>query len=340
MQNALFDKERGYYCTKNPIGKNSDFITAPEISQVFGELVAAYFLQIFALKKTPISPKKIAFVEMGAGRGTLFGDILQTIQKLADKKNSLALEFIECATFHIIEIGKVLRLAQQENLAGFADKFQINWHENFDDFLSFKNDEAQIFFLSNELFDCFAIDQFVFTEIGWRERLVAQKKFILAPFNKEAHDFIEKEISCLAPIGAVFEVSFLARNFVKQLCEALKKFGGIAVNFDYGYLENKFFNTFQAVKNHQKVSVLENAPKCDITAQVDFKILQKIVENQGLNSSLVSQSEFLKSLEIEERRKILLEKNPKKAAEINSSIDRLIDSNQMGELFKCLIFWK
>lgn len=357
MQDALFDCERGYYRKKNPIGKSADFITAPEISQVFGELLAAYFLHVFALKKTPTAqeksaPKKIAFVEMGAGKGTLFGDILQTIQKLADKKNSseglLALEFIESATFHIVEIGEVLRDIQQKNLAPFADKFKINWHENFDDFLGFKNENRQIFFLSNELFDCFAIDQFVLTEIGWRERIVAEKKFSLAPFNKKIHDFVEQEIASdnaglapiLKPLGAVFEFSLAAKNFMNQLCESLKKHGGIAINFDYGYEKNEFANSLQALKNHQKVDVLQSVGECDITALVNFGLLQKIVKNCGLNSSLISQKEFLIGLEIEQRCKILIEKNPEKKSEINCAIDRLINSNQMGELFKCLIVWQ
>jgi SAM-dependent MidA family methyltransferase len=198
---------------------------------------------------------------------------------------------------------------------------------------------SEIFFISNELFDCFPVDQFVLTESGWRERMIADKNFTLAPFDKKTHDFVEKEIATLAPMGAVFEYSFAARNFMSQLCEALRLQGGIAISIDYGYIKNEFVNTLQAVKNHQKVDVLENPGEADITTLVDFASLQKIATNSGLDSSLISQKEFLIGLGIEERRRILIKKNPQKKSEINSAIDRLIDSNQMGDLFKCLIVW-
>ncbi|MDX2082645.1 MAG: SAM-dependent methyltransferase, partial [Rickettsiales bacterium] len=136
MSEALFKDETGYYRTKNPIGKNADFITAPEISQVFGEILAAYFLQIADNKKSKISKekiakKKISFVEMGAGKGTLFLDILNSIKKLALKKIPQALDFLEATTFHIIEINEVLQKIQQQNLQQFNN---ISWYKNFADF--------------------------------------------------------------------------------------------------------------------------------------------------------------------------------------------------------------
>lgn len=329
MSSALFHQDSGYYRTKNPIGKDSDFITAPEISQVFGELLAAYFLQVASAKKS-----KIAFVEMGAGKGTLFADILNSIKKLSQKQIPQAVDFLESATFHIVEINPVLREIQKKNLRDF----EVTWHENFSEFCS-TNPTFEIFFVSNELFDCFPIDQFVLTESGWRERIVVERNFTLAPFDRKIHDFVEKEINALSPVGAVFEYSSAAREFMLELCSALKNRGGIAINIDYGYVKNEFANTLQALKNHQKVDLLQNAPDCDITALVDFSSLKKIAENCSLNSSLISQREFLIGLGIEERRKILLAKNPQKKFEINSAIDRLIDLNQMGDLFKCLIIW-
>lgn len=346
MHNSLFDEKTGYYRTKNPIGKDSDFITAPEISQVFGEMIAVYILQIASTKKA-----EIALVEMGAGKGTLFFDILSTIKKLAEKNIASAHDFFERVTFHIIEINPVLREIQQEKLADF----KVNWYDSFTDFSKFltplssgfdfsqptaiKAINREIFFISNELFDCFPIDQFVLTESGWRERVIIDKKFTLAAFDKKIHDFIESEIDSLAPIGAVFEYSWAARNFMQQLCEILKKQGGMAINIDYGYIKNEFFNTLQALKNHQKVDILENAPNCDITVLVDFFALLKVVKNNNLNSSLVSQKEFLIALGINERRSKLLSINPQKSEEINSAIDRLINSDEMGDLFKCLIIW-
>lgn len=321
MREALFDKDSGYYRTKNPIGKDSDFITAPEISQVFGELIAAYLLQIFSLKKG-----KISLVEMGAGRGVLFFDILQTIKKLAQKNNALALEFIESAKLHIIEINEVLKKNQQEKLSDF----DILWHEKFEDFL--QENDAKIFFISNELFDCFPIDQFIKTDIGWCERLIESDRFIVGNFNPKTDVFVQKLVGKNTPFGAVFEYSESARSFMNQLCEAIKKHDGMAINFDYGYFETEFANTFQAIKNHQKVDPLKNPGMADITAHVDFGALDKIAKKSGLKSSLVSQGEFLISLGIAERQK--------KLPEQKSAIDRLISKDQMGDLFKSHIIWR
>ena len=306
IDSALFNSASGYYRKKNPIGKNADFITAPEISQVFGELIAAYILQIASTKKTTFS-----LVEMGAGKGTLFKDVLTSIQKLADKKIPQAVTFFDRATFHIIEINAVLVKIQRENLC----KFSVNWHETFEKFLDHHNCE-EIFFVSNELFDCFAIDQFVKTNLGWCEKIIEEiagkKRFALREFDHEINDFVEnllgKKISQAAPINAIFEYSESARNFMSELCEALKKRGGMALIIDYGYEKTEFANTLQAIKNHQKTFILENVGKTDITALVDFFALKKIANNFDLNSSLISQREFLLALGLDERRKILLQK--------------------------------
>lgn len=335
IHQALFDPSRGYYRTKNPIGENFDFITAPEISQVFGELIAAYLLQISSTKNS-----KISLVEMGAGKGTLLHDILLSITKLADKKIPQALAFLRQTSFSIIEINEVLKKIQQETLR----EFSVNWFESFEEFLA--QQVGEIFFISNELFDCYPIDQFVKTDAGWCERVILgdrEKKFSLADFDLKTHQFVENLIgfkaSQMAPFGSVFEHSESAESFMKQLCTALKKCGGIAVNFDYGYFENEFANTLQAVKNHQKIDVLNNAGEADITALVNFSSLEKIAKNFDLNSSLISQREFFLGLGIEERRKNLVAKNPQKITKINSAINRLIAPDQMGELFKCHIIW-
>ena len=341
IEKSLFDDEKGYYKTKNPIGKNADFITAPEISQIFGELVAVYLIHVFQNSKKPIS-----LVEMGAGKGTWFKDILQTINKLAHKNNPQALDFLRYAQFHIIEINPVLQKIQQQNLQNFS----IKWHKNFDDFVKQKNGE--IFFISNELFDCFAIDQYVKTNQGWCERLVdfsnqinlENPQFFLEEFNSKTNNFVEKKLgkflSQNAPINAVFEYSKTAQEFMIKLCESIKKEGGIAINFDYGYSEHEFASTLQAIKNHQKIAFLDGLQDSDITSRVDFLALDKIVKNFELNSSLITQKEFLLSLGAQERVGVLIEKNPHLAQEIESGFQRLVSKNQMGELFKVHIFWK
>ena len=127
---------------------------------------------------------------------------------------------------------------------------------------------------------------------------------------------------------------------MKKLCEAIKKAGGMAINFDYGYSEYEFANTLQAIKNHQKIAFFSGLADSDITAHVDFLALDKIVKNFGLNSSLITQEEFLLSLGAQQRVEFLLEKNQLLSQEILSGFSRLIDKNKMGKLFKSHIFWK
>ena len=345
MQEALFNPLHGYYRTKNPIGKKSDFITSPEISQVFGEILAAYFLAIFSDKKT-----KITLVEIGSGSGTLFLDVLFSLQKLAQKQNQQALDFLKKTSFHIIEINLVLKEIQREKLKNFP----VFWHQNFAEFLQKTEDEkAEIALFSNEFFDCFPIDQFVKTNLGWQEKLVGifedELAFTLAKFDLAIDQLIEKilleetkniDFDSYKNREITFEYSFQARSCMTEISESLAKRGGIAINFDYGYFENDFANSLQAIKNHQKTNPLKNVGDSDITALVDFASFDKIAKKFLLNSSLISQKDFLLSLGVEERRKSLIAKNPNQKEAINSSIDRLISDNEMGRLFKCHIIWK
>lgn len=352
----LFDEIHGYYKTQLPLGKNADFITAPEISQLFGELVAIYLLQIFSIKKPNLS-----LVEMGAGRGFWMSDILRTIQKLAARNQPLALEFISKSTIHIIEINPHLREIQKQKLQDFAINFQITWHETFEEFLTAQ--KGEIYFISNELFDCFSIDQFVKTKLGWCERLVeleddfrvtknfSQKiHFSSRDFDQKIHQFVEEKLgwalSNTAPIQAIFEFSKTAENFMKKLCASLAAHGGIAINFDYGYFVYDFANNLQAVKNHHKIkiesSIIQDLLACDITAHVDFQFLRRIAKEFKLETSETTQSNFLRSLEIEKRTKELATQNPNFAKQIQGEMQRLIGNKEgeMGDLFKCQIIWR
>lgn len=341
INQQLYSQEFGYYKTKIPIGKSADFITAPEISQIFGEVVAGYLLEI-----SRNFSHRIELVEMGAGRGFWFRDILKTIHFLAYKNIPLAQNFIDKTKFHIIEINPQLINVQKQNLADY----NIVWHECFDDFKN--RSQGEILFISNELFDCFAIDQYIKTKEGWQERLIkfdnkknlSNPHFLIRNFDKEIHDFVNNQIgeslSLTAPLGAIFEYSISARNFMNQLCELISKRGGFALNIDYGYFEYDFCNTLQTVHNHQKIPFLEGLKNADITALVDFKALDKIVKNHHLNSSLISQSQFLLSLGGVERLNQLIKNNPNYEQELRSGFQRLVADDQMGNLFKVHIIWR
>jgi NADH dehydrogenase [ubiquinone] 1 alpha subcomplex assembly factor 7 len=359
MNEALFNPLYGYYQKNQAIGKDADFITAPEISQVFGEIIAIYLLNFFISKNPDLSKEssKICLVEMGAGRGTLMNDILFCLKKLSDQNIAAANHFLKSICFNIIEISPCLQKLQQEKLKEVILKtgVKINWYKDFFEFQKI-NQGQELYFIANELFDCFAINQFVKDDSNkWHEIKISlasndkdkKLQFFKSNFNPAAHQLVEKLLKdetiddqIIIKSGSVFEYSFAAANFMQELSLYLKNNHGLALIFDYGYIKNKLVNTLQAVKNHQKTNILKSIGDTDLTALVNFTLLKKIAKNNNLNSSLITQREFLISLGIESRRKSLLEnKNDLKKAEINSAINRLIDEEQMGELFKCLILW-
>ena len=326
IREALFHPNLGYYNQKNPFGKKGDFITAPEISQVFGELIGAYLLGLW---QNNYHSGKINLVEMGAGNGTLMKDFLNITKTIP--------YFLEQFTISIVEISPRLQNVQKQNLK----EFRINYYNNFSDFYQ-KHNNSPIFFIANELFDCFVIDQLVKIKNGWAERMVridnsGELDFIFG--QKIDDNFIDKLPKNLES-GAIFEYSEKGYNFMNELSSAIKKTGGLGLIIDYGYLQNEFRNTLQAIKNHQFCDVLQEVGNCDITSLVDFSALQNIAIKNNLKTSLISQKEFLNNLGIEVRRKKLLEqKDEDEQKIINSAISRLIDKDQMGELFKVLIIW-
>jgi SAM-dependent MidA family methyltransferase len=344
INQALFDPVKGYYKTKNPIGKNNDFITAPEISSIFAEVIASYLLYHFANKKN-----RFSLVEMGAGTSALFANILHSIKNLAQKKHQVAIDFIEFGSFHIIEINPVLKKLQQQNLENFGEQFKIKWHENFSQFLASKNGE--IYFISNELFDCFAIDQYLKTQDGWQEKMVevddpnnlSNPRLVIANYDQKINDFVEQQIGKnlvnQASINAIFEYSQDARNFFSQLSQAIKTHQGIAINCDYGYDQYHFANSLQAIKNHQKLDFIDSFYEADITAHVDFFALDNIAKNFKLETSLISQRQFLLELGAEDRKNQLCLLHPQNAIKIQQAFDRLVSPLQMGNLFKFHIIW-
>ena len=365
MNEVLFNPKYGYYQKKPAIGKDADFITSPEISQVFGEIITSYLLNFFIAKNPVLNfdiKININLVEMGAGRGTLMKDILISLKKLADIGIVSAKYFLQFCSFNIIEISPLLTKKQQENLQEIILKtaVKINWYKDFKEFQAL-NSNCEIYFIANELFDCFAVNQFIMAGEGpgkqklWHEIKVGLEqlgqeknfKFLRDNFNPVIHELVKKlaaaevlEDNLEFTEGAVFEHSFAAVNFTQELAEYIRSNSGLALIFDYGYIKNRLVNSLQAIKNHQPKGIFEELGDCDITALVNFSALERTAKNCGLNSSVVTQREFLVCLGIEERRQVLLiGKNDSERSEINSAINRLIDQSQMGELFKCMILW-
>ena len=327
MREALFNLKEGYYINNNPIGIQGDFITSPEISQVFGELISAYFFYIW---QNNFHKQEISIVEMGAGTGLLMKDLIRYAKNHQD--------FIENIKFNIIEISPKLQDIQKKNLSNC----DIIWHKSFKDFDQ-KNNKP-ILFVANELFDCFAIDQFVKTSQGWLERVIINKnnnlKFTLANYCPVKDKFVNNLVQQDVKNNDIFEYSTEGVNFIKNLIRTIKNNQGLALIIDYGYIQNHFTDTLQAIRNHKFCDILNNIGNSDLTSLVNFPILKSILDRENIENSLITQKKFLESLGIEIRRNQLTVKaNKQVAKKINSAINRLIDPDQMGNLFKCLIFW-
>ena len=321
MQIALTDPSHGYYTNQNPFGRSGDFITAPEISQLFGEMIGIWTIDVW--QKMGV-PAKFQLIEAGPGRGTLMVDVLRTIQKLAPP-------MLEAATVGLIEISPALKEKQKQVLASFGAT--VNWHNTLNDV-----DDQPIILLANEFLDALPIRQFLFQENKWHERAVG-----LGPNGALDWGLIPATInvpSRLSPkVGDIFEICIPAQTFCASVCEKIKTQGGAALFIDYGHLESGFGDTFQAVKDHTYVNVLDEVGQADLTAHIDFEPLVKIGENAGLTVKTTTQGEFLLEMGILQRAGQLgAPLDVEQQKNIQNDVERLAAPEKMGNLFKAMTF--
>ena len=323
MTLALHDPQSGYYATRDPFGVRGDFITAPEVSQMFGEMLGLWIAQSWHDQGKP--PARL--VELGPGRGTLMADALRVIRQLMP-------EFLEKVDVVLVEASPALTAIQKETLAQSGAR--TGWAAQFDDSLG----DRPLFLLANEFFDAQPIRQFVKTERGWCERMVV--------VNGDALDFVlspEAVPSSIvpanrdgAPLGAFYETSPGATAIAQQVAEVIARKGGAALIVDYGYdAEAGFGETLQAVSAHQYANVLEAPGDADLSAHVDFAALAESARVAGAKPyGTVGQGEFLEALGIVQRAASLARGKLGSNPEIDSQLERLILPEQMGTLFKVL----
>lgn len=333
MTVALLDPKEGYYATRDPFGVGGDFTTAPEISQMFGEMVGLWLVQAWADQGCPKNPR---LVELGPGRGTLMADILRTAR--------VAPEFLVDLDVVLIEASPVLQEAQGDKLRGLHDGIMgadISWQAQFDDSLT----DRPLFLVANEFFDALPVRQYVKTERGWCERMITaaggELAFALAPVALPPHAVpagLEK-----APDGGVYETSPAATALTEDIARTIAKHGGAGLIVDYGYsLRNTgerggFGETLQAVGGHRFVDVLAEPGEDDLSAHVDFAALAAAAKRGGANiAGPVTQGMFLANLGITERAEQLMTANPDQAADLLVAVERLIGNDKMGQLFKAL----
>ncbi len=325
MAQALCHPQFGYYMGKDPLGVKGDFITAPEISQMFGELIGAWAAVAW---RQMGQPESLALVELGPGRGTLMRDALRAAKTAPD--------FLKAAQIHLVETSPVLEARQRQALAGY----DATWHRDFGDV-----PPAPLIVIANEFFDALPIQQYVFTEGGWRRRCVGidtetqRLSFVLAeePLVGVVGGAMEPSLGDGA-IGEVRETSPASITLMSAIARRIAQQGGYALIIDYGPFGSAVGDSLQAVKGHDRHQVLDDPGEADITAHVDFEALATAARAEGCRTSgPITQGAFLGNLGIEARMGRLAEGADRaQATDIRSAYARLTSATAMGELFKVL----
>ncbi len=323
MAEALGHPEYGYYTTRDPLGRAGDFTTAPEISQVFGELIGLWCADLWSRMGRP---NPVILAELGPGRGTLMRDALRAAR--------LVPEFTAALRLHLVETSPALRRTQAKTLRDHRP----DWHETMATL-----PPGPLLVVANEFFDALPIRQFVKTTEGWREKLVGLSAeadalaFALSPGSTPAVALVPPELREASP-GSVAEIGAATLSVVDGLAERLVATGGAALVIDYGYQGPASGDTLQALRRHQRHDPLDAPGTADLTAHVDFTALANAAHQAGAWSwGPVPQGAFLQALGITARLERLLQHAaPGQAADLGIAVRRLIDPAEMGTLFKVL----
>lgn len=324
MALALTHPVHGYYASHNPLGKRGDFVTAPEISQMFGELIGLWCVAVW---RAMGEPHPLLLAELGPGRGTLMADALRAAE--------VAPGFVSALDVRLVETSEVLRQIQWTALEDLG--LAVSWHGSADEL-----PDGPAIILANEFFDCLPVRQFVGCADGWHERLIGldsagQLCFGLAP---------DPEPGFAAPgePGCVFEAGLPAARFMTRLAARIAMQDGALLVIDYGYDTPGRGETLQAVRGHRFADPLRDAGEADLTAHIDFCALVRAARAAGAEVfGPVPQGDWLARLGIYERARKLRERaNADQRAEIGSALHRLAgmgrcsDERTMARLFKAL----
>jgi len=318
---ALYHKKTGYYMKKNPFGKDGDFITAPNISILFSEMLAIWCI---AFWEHLGYPKKINIIELGAGNGEMMYQMIKVFERFN--------KFRESSNYFILEKSQFLKKIQKKKL----NSHKITWLNSINKLKNGPN-----IFLANEFFDALPIKQFIKKKNKWYEKNIKKNNINKYEFVNVITNIknLEKKIEInLSKNQKIIEFSPLTYDYLNIISKKINTFQGGLLIVDYGYLKKKMKDSLQSVYKHNFNNVLDNFGKSDITYNLNFFLLKKIVKKLNLKVvGLTSQRNFLTKLGILDRAEILA-KNLQfsKKADIYYRIKRLIDRNFMGELFKVM----
>lgn len=301
-----------YYAARDPLGSAGDFTTAPEISQMFGEMVGLWLADLWNRSGRPAA----AYVELGPGRGTLARDALRAM-------NSQGM----APPVHLVEGSEALRKLQADTLS------QAQLHNSIE---TLPGDQP-LYIVANEFLDALPIRQLVMTERGWRERMVALEddRFVFAAGRNSMDDAVPEHHRS-HPVGTVIETCPAAAATVEEIARRIDIQGGAALFIDYGYCVPQTGETLQAVRTHKKVDVFHAPGEMDLTALVDFATLGDMAKRAGLAVNAATQGAWLNAIGIGLRAQALAQRAPDRAEEFDRARDRLIGTDQMGDLFKVM----
>lgn len=323
MAVCLGDPEAGYYTTRDPFGRAGDFVTAPEVSQMFGEFVGAACVAAY---RAIGAPDKVNLVELGPGRGTLMSDLLRVA--------ALRPDFTKAADLHLVETSPHLREIQKKTLAGapLVPTFVDTIH---------RLPPGPAIVVANEFFDALPIHQFVRTPDGWRERVIGLDDDGELAFG--AGTAILPDDNLPGPVrqgtqGTVFETQPAADAIAHEIGSRLARDGGAAIIIDYGYLRTAPGDTLQALYRHAYDDVLAHPGDADLTAHVNFEALAAAASRAGAVAwPPLTQGDFLLRSGLLQRAGALGAGKPHADQEaIRDAVERLAGPDQMGNLFKVL----
>lgn len=312
MALALGHPKFGYYMTRDPLGARGDFTTAPEISQIFGEMVAVCMAEAWLRAGSPDAH----LVELGPGRGTLMADILRATKGAPD--------FVNRVQVHLVETSPVLRAAQKAKLPNI----KVTWHDSVETLPT----DAPLLMVANEFFDALPMRQAIMTERGWHERVVGLDGDTLSFGSRASLLPLPPK-----PVGTIIEFAPAREAVMDSIAARFQKQGGLLLAMDYGHdLAGAIGDTFQAVRKHGFCPPLEHVGDADLTSHVDFARLAQVAESKGCAIyGPITQKVFLESLGIRERLNQFLANSPD-ATELVGGVERVTQDGGMGTLFKVM----
>lgn len=314
IQDYMRFANNAYYNRKDPLGAEGDFITAPEISQIFGEMVGIWLTDIWLRHDRP---RHCHYVELGPGRGTLAADALRTMRRFGFEPQ---VHFVEnSAALRTMQLQAVPHAIQYADVASLPD-------------------DGPLLVIANEFFDALPIRQMMKTDAGWCERFVVPDGtgFLPVPGATATDDLVPSQFR-VASVGSIFESCPDGENIMQEIAQRVDRQGGAVLTIDYGYTQSALGSSLQAVKNHVYADPFADVGQCDLTAHVDFSRLAQVAQDAGLSvAGPVDQGRWLSALGVRQRAEKLLQSHPDRAADIAAGVNRLVHPDAMGSLFKVM----